>query len=108
LDISENSEFSKKSKYVDCHFSRVNNMTRNVGCCKVDAVVTVDSKGQIVLPKDLREKAKLKPNDKLAVIGCERDGEICCFMLVKSEDLGSTIKNMLGPMLKDIFQTGSG
>jgi len=83
-------------------------MTRNVGCCKVDAVVTVDSKGQIVLPKDLREKAKLKPNDKLAVIRCERDGEICCIMLVKSEDLGSTIKNMLGPMLKDIFQTGSG
>ena len=45
-------------------------MTNNVGCCKVDAVVTVDSKGQIVLPKDLREKAKLKPNDKLAVIEC--------------------------------------
>lgn len=79
-------------------------MTNNVGCCKVDAVVTVDSKGQIVLPKDLREKAKLKPNDKLAVIGCERNGEICCIMMVKAEALGSSVKVMLGPMLKDVFK----
>lgn len=80
-------------------------MTDNVGCCKVDAVVTVDSKGQIVLPKDLREKAKLKPNDKLVVIGCERNGELCCIMMVKAENLEGTVKNALGPVLKEIFQT---
>ena len=79
-------------------------MTNNVGCCKVDAVVTIDSRGQIVLPKDLREKAKLKPDDKLAVIGCERNGEICCIMMVRADDLGSTVKTMLGPMLKEIFK----
>lgn len=79
-------------------------MTNNVGCCKVDAVVTMDSKGQIVLPKDLREKAKLKPDDKLAVIGCERNGEICCIMMVRAEDLGDTLKIMLKPMLKEIFK----
>jgi AbrB family looped-hinge helix DNA binding protein len=66
--------------------------------------VTVDSKGQIVLPKDLREKAKLKPNDKLAVIGCEHNGEVCCIMMVKAEALGNTVKNMLGPILKDVFK----
>ncbi|MBX5329053.1 MAG: HgcAB-associated protein [Candidatus Bathyarchaeota archaeon] len=79
-------------------------MSNNKGCCKVDAVVTVDSKGQIVLPKDLREKAKLKPNDKLAVIGCEHNGEVCCIMMVKAEALGNTVKNMLGPILKDVFK----
>ncbi|MEM3356693.1 MAG: HgcAB-associated protein [Candidatus Bathyarchaeia archaeon] len=80
-------------------------MNADVGCCKVDAVVTVDAKGQIVLPKDLREKAKLKPNDKLVVIGCERKGEICCIMMVKAENLEGTVKNALGPVLKEIFQT---
>jgi AbrB family looped-hinge helix DNA binding protein len=80
------------------------NMTSNVGCCKVDAVVTLDAKGQIVLPKDLREKARLKPNDKLAVIGCERDGEVCCIVMIRAEDLGSTVKSMLGPMLKEILR----
>jgi len=79
-------------------------MMDNVGCCRVDAVVTVDSKGQIVLPKDLREKAKLKPNNKLAVIACERDGEVCCIMMIKNEDLEGTVKRMLEPMLKDIFK----
>ncbi len=72
-------------------------------CCKIDAVVTVDAKGQIVLPKDLREKAKLAPNDKLAVIGCERDGEICCFVIIKAEALGGQVKNLLGPILKDFL-----
>jgi len=79
-------------------------MTSNVGCCKVDAVVTIDAKGQIVLPKDIRDKAKLKPDDKLAVIGCERDGEICCIIMVKAEKLGNTISNVLGPILKEVFK----
>lgn len=73
-------------------------------CCKIDAVVTVDAKGQLVLPKDLRERAKLKPNDKLAVIGCERDGEICCFVIVKAEALGGPVKKLLGPILKGIIE----
>jgi antitoxin PrlF len=79
-------------------------MNDEKGCCTVDAVVTLDSKGQIVLPKDLREKAKLRPDDKLAVIGCEREGQICCIMMIKAEDLGKTVKVMLGPTLKEIFK----
>jgi antitoxin PrlF len=41
-------------------------------CCRIDAISTVDAKGQIVLPKDPREKAKIKPNDKLAIIGSNK------------------------------------
>jgi antitoxin PrlF len=81
-----------------------NRMADNMKSCKVDAVVTIDSKGQIVLPKDLREKAKLKPNDKLAVMGCEGNGEICCIIMVKAEDLRETMKNFLGPVLKKVLE----
>jgi len=77
---------------------------RNMECCKVDAVVTVDSKGQIVLPKDVREKAMVKAGDKLALIGCERDGETCCVIIVKAERLGSTVKGFLGLMLKEALK----
>lgn len=105
LEISEFSKNSEKIKYSEQYLPVEElSMTNNVGCCKVYAVVTIDSKGQIVLPKDVREKAKLKPNDKLAVIGCERNGEICCIMMVRADDLGSTVKTMLGPMLKEIFK----
>jgi len=79
-------------------------MNKSAECCKVDAVVTVDSKGQIVLPKDVRERAKLKPNDKLAVVGCEQDGEICCIVMVKSERLTGAVSNVLGSMLKEVFK----
>jgi len=79
-------------------------MKGKISCCRVSAVVTIDAKGQIVLPKDLREKADLKPNDKLAVVGCEEDGEVCCFMMVKTDRLADSIKESLGPMLKEIFK----
>lgn len=72
-------------------------------CCKIDAVVNVDSKGQIVLPKDLRERAKLEPNDKLAVMAFERDGEVCCFVMMKADAFGEPVKKMLEPILKGAF-----
>ena len=64
----------------------------------------MDAKGQLVLPKDLRERAKLKPNDKLAVIGFERDGDVCCIVMVKADALSSTVKNMLGPILNEALK----
>ncbi|MEM2099410.1 MAG: HgcAB-associated protein [Candidatus Bathyarchaeia archaeon] len=70
-------------------------------CCKISAIVTIDTKGQILLPKDLREKAKLKPNDKLALIGFERsNGELCCIVMLKADALEDTVKNMLEPIFK--------
>ncbi len=80
-------------------------MVNNVEtCCKIDAIANVDSKGQIVLPKDIREKMRLKPNDKLALVGFERDNEICCVVMIKAEKLENTVSKMLGPMLKDVLK----
>jgi AbrB family looped-hinge helix DNA binding protein len=79
-------------------------MTNKAECCKVDAVVTIDSRGQLVLPKDVRERAKLKPNDKLAVVSFERDGEVYCIIIVKAEKFENTIKSFLSPMLKEVFK----
>ena len=76
----------------------------NRECCKIDAVVSIDAKGQIGLPKDLRERAKLKPTDKLALIGFERDGDICCIVMVKADALGSTVNKALGPILKGALE----
>ena len=73
-------------------------------CCKIDAVVTVDAKGQIVLPKDLRERAKLNPNDKLALMAFESDGEVCCIMMMKADALGASVKKMLGPIFKGALE----
>jgi len=76
----------------------------NDECCRIDAVVSVDAKGQIVLPKDLREKAKIKPNDKLAIIGFQREDEVCCIVMLKVDALENTVKNLLGPVFKNVFK----
>ena len=80
--------------------------TANRECCKINAVVTVDAKGQIVLPKDLRERANIKPNDKLAIICVEKGDAVCCVVMMKADALGDTVKCMLGPILNEAFGKG--
>jgi len=70
--------------------------------CKVEAVVSVDERGQMVLPKELREKAHIRAGDKLAAVSCERDGEVCCISLIKVEELSATVKDFLGPIFSDL------
>ncbi len=70
---------------------------------KVEAVVSVDERGQMVLTKEHRDRAHIRPGDKLAVVGCERDGVICCISLIKVEDLSAPVKGVLGPIFKDIL-----
>ena len=73
------------------------------GCCAVEAIVTVDERGQMVLPKELREKAGIKAGDKLAVASWKKDGEVCCITLIKAGNLGGMVRTMLGPVMKDLL-----
>ncbi len=75
-----------------------------ISCCKVEAVVSVDDRGQMVLPKDVREKAGVRVGDKLAVVSWRKKGRVCCISLVKVEDIAGMVRDMLGPMMKDILQ----
>jgi antitoxin PrlF len=75
-----------------------------MSCCKVESLVSVDDRGQMVLPKEIREKAKIRAGDKLAVVSWERDGEVCCISLVKTDAITGMVKDMLGPMMKDIIR----
>jgi antitoxin PrlF len=69
--------------------------------CKVEAVLSVDERGQMVLPKDIREKAGIRTGDKLALISWERDGSICCLALMKVENLSGMVKDVLGPLMHE-------
>ena len=45
-----------------------------MSCCRVEALLGVDERGQMVLPKELRDRANIKAGDKLAVVSWEKDG----------------------------------
>ncbi|MGD8566222.1 MAG: HgcAB-associated protein [Candidatus Bathyarchaeota archaeon] len=51
----------------------------------MENIVSIDERGQLVLPKNLREKWNLKGGDKLAIMTCMKEGEICCAALVKAD-----------------------
>ena len=70
----------------------------------MDAIISIDGRGQIVLPKDLREKAAIQTGDKFTVISWKSDGEVCCISLIKAEAFADTVKNMIGPMLGEIVK----
>jgi antitoxin PrlF len=77
----------------------------NQPCCKVESVVTVDERGQMVLPKDIREKANIKAGDKLALVSWGQGGEGTTFIaLIKVDDLNKLVHDMLGPVIKEVFK----
>jgi AbrB family looped-hinge helix DNA binding protein len=73
------------------------------GCCRVESLVSVDERGQMVLPKEVRRRAGINPGDKLAVVSCELDGEVCCITLMKVESLTEMVRGVLGPVMKEIL-----
>lgn len=74
------------------------------GCCKVEAVVAVDARGQMVLPKELRDRAGIRADDKLAVVAWEKDGAVCCLSLLKADDLAGAVRSALGPMIHELVR----
>ena len=70
------------------------------GCCALEAVVSVDERGQLVLPKDLRVRAGIQPGDRLAVVSYRgEDGGICCITLVKAGAVAGAVRSVIGPAL---------
>jgi len=78
--------------------------TQCVSCCKLEALVSIDERGQIVLPKELREKAGIKAGDKLVVITSEKEERVCCISLIKAEEFKESIKKTFGPLLEELLR----
>jgi antitoxin PrlF len=70
--------------------------------CKVESIVGVDERGQMVLPKNLRKKANIGAGDKLAIASWEKEGKVRCLTLIKVEDLVELMKGHLGPIMRQM------
>ena len=74
-------------------------------CCKVEALISVDERGQMVLPKELRDRAGIHAGDKLALATWEKEGKVCCFILIKAGEFGDMVKGLLGPLMQEMTAT---
>ncbi|MBI4267472.1 MAG: AbrB/MazE/SpoVT family DNA-binding domain-containing protein [Chloroflexi bacterium] len=77
---------------------------QGMGCCRVESVISIDERGQMVLPKEVREKAGIHPGDKIAVITWGRGEKASCICLIKAEEFAEMVKGILGPMFKEMVQ----
>ena len=76
----------------------------NACCCKVEAIVNVDERGQMILPKDIRDKVGIRPGEKLALTTWEKGGKVYCISLIRADEFTEMVKGVLGPVMKDILQ----
>mgnify|MGYP002750420882 CR=1 FL=1 len=70
-------------------------------CCKVESVISIDDRGQMVLPKEIRDNADIQAGNKFAVISWEKDGQLYCISLMRVEQLADSLKTILLPLLRD-------
>lgn len=70
-------------------------------CCRVAAILRVDERGQMVLPKDVRDKMRLAAGELLALTTVESDGKICCLVLVKADELAEGVRVMMRVATED-------
>jgi antitoxin PrlF len=75
---------------------------------RFESLIAVDDRGQMVLPKELRDKAKIGAGDKFAVISWEKEGNPCCFSLIKAEELAGMVRDLLEPLMGEFFRKGGG
>ena len=78
---------------------------------ELEAIVSFDDRGQLVIPKDLRKKFSLKAGDKFALISCVQcdegdccssssgSKEICCFTLVSTKQIQGILPSLVGHAL---------
>ena len=91
-------------------------MSDQENCYQIEAIVSFDDRGQLVLPKDLRKKFNLKAGDKFALISCmtSKDGEacctpadkntLCCFTLVHTSQMAGVVTQTLGPIMSNMLK----
>ena len=86
--------------------------TKNKKCCamasgpkgsyQVEAIITIDERGQMVLPKETRAKAGIRAGDKLALVGWRKGDRVCCLSLIKAEEMTGMVGELLNSLMVSV------
>jgi len=69
-------------------------------CCapmeyQVEGIATIDERGQLVIPKQVRQSAGIEPGDRLAIAIGHRNGKVCCIQLIKAAELNKKVSEIV-------------
>jgi antitoxin PrlF len=66
---------------------------------QIEAIITIDERGQMVLPKETRARAGIKAGDKLALVSWSKADRVCCLSLIRAAEMAETIGEMLSSLM---------
>jgi antitoxin PrlF len=66
---------------------------------RIEAIITIDERGQMVLPKETRARAGIRAGDKLALVGWRKGDRVCCLSLIKAEEMTEMVGELLNSLM---------
>lgn len=70
----------------------------------VEAIVSCDDRGQLVLPKEVRKRLNIGSGEKLALLNISNNENEFFLTLIKATSLEDLIKNYMTPVVKDMIK----
>ena len=64
--------------------------------------MSIDERGQMILPKELRERVGIRGGEKFAIVSWETEDELCCISLIQVKNLNGMVNELLAPMMKEV------
>ncbi len=70
----------------------------STGAYQIESIITIDERGQMVLPKHTRDRAGIRAGDRFALIAWSKDERVCCLSLIKTDELTEMVTGFLGSL----------
>ena len=68
------------------------------GAYQIESIITIDERGQMVLPKHTRDRAGIRAGDRFALIAWSKNERVCCLSLIKTDELTEMVTGFLGSL----------
>ena len=66
---------------------------------QIEAIITIDERGQMVLPKETRAKAGIRAGEKLALVGWRKGDRVCCLSLIRVEEMTEMVGDLVNSLM---------
>ncbi|MCX6697114.1 MAG: HgcAB-associated protein, partial [Methanoregula sp.] len=63
--------------------------------------LSIDSRGQVVIPIEVRRRANIHDGDKLALVSWMNRDEVCCLALIRTDNMSSEVSGMMHSLIAD-------
>ena len=68
-------------------------LNENTGSCYVEAIISMDDRGQIVIPKNIRDKLGFTSSEKLVLISWTKNDKVESVSIMRNDVFSEIVNN---------------